>query len=534
MIWKITFILLFVVYTDVRAQHVFNPKWDRASGGNNLEEFVQILQTSDGGYIVAGNSNSGISGDKTQNAVPIPGNYMDYWIIKLDSAGVKQWDRRYGSNQEDYLNSIQPTSDGGYILTGTSWSGTGWDKTCGPTQSGTSRHGWVVKIDSLGNIMWDECFGQSQTTILEHLEQGQETTDGGYMFAGHMYPPSVNSTYWLIKTNSLGVQQWDVLYGGSGNDFLSDAKQTPDGGFILGGESDSPVSGTKGLPCFGGADYWIVKTNSLGVKQWEGVYGGTGIDLLTSIVLTNDNGYLLSGYSYSGISGNKTQPNWDTTGGTYDYWIVKVDSAGNMEWDKHFGGSYTDRECSTILTSDNGFLITGVSGSGISGDKTEISPLGVDPWIVKVDSMGNLQWEKTVFTRIADNARSIQTADGDYVIGCTAAGNPIGFMTHATHNLSNDYWILKSGDSIISTSVSVPDEAPDFQITPNPARSNFSVSLLQVKIIRLEIFDYSGRTIYRSEKPEVLTFECDRFERGVYFVSIKTDKGNFVKKLLLE
>ena len=528
---KIICLLLFFIYNAACSQHIINHKWDRPCGGNDNEEFTQILQTNDGGYIIAGVSNSDVTGDKTQNAVT---NSLDYWVLKIDSSGVKQWDRRYGSNDDEELLSIAPTSDGGYILTGTTWSVIGWDKTCGPAQIGSSRHGWVVKIDSIGNIMWDECFGASLTTIYEHLNAGQQTSDGGYMFAGYMYPPNVGSTYWMIKTNSLGVQQWDVLYGGSVSEFLTDAKQTPDGGYILGGESDSPVSGNKGIPAFASTDYWVVKTDSLGAKQWEGVYGGTDLDVLTQITLTNDNGYILAGYSSSGVSGNKTQPNWDPSGSSYDYWIVKIDSSGNIEWDKDFGGTSHEYCYSIIQTSDNGYLMSGFSASGIGGDKTENNVYIQEPWIVKIDSMGNKQWEKTIFGRASGKVQAIETGFDEYVIACHAYGNAVGYMTHATHNLSRDFLIIKIGDSTITTSVHSPEINQDIQIVPNPAENKFSISISDGKIAKLDLIDFLGRTIYSTENYRGLPIDCGNYERGIYFVSLSTSDGIFVKKLILE
>ena len=229
-------------------------QWDVDLGANDNEQLYSIQQTTDGGYILGGYSESGINGDKTQASR----GSSDYWVIKTDSNGVKQWDARFGGPGVDQLTALQQTSDGGYILGGTSFSDIGGDKT--------------------------------------------QTSRG-------------LNDYWIVKTDGNGVKQWDARFGGESLEELHALQQTSDGGYILGGYSISIISGDQTNTRLGGKDFWIVKTDPNGVKQWDSRFGGAQFAELNSVRQTTDDGYVLGGYSLSGVSGNKTQPNK----GLYDY-----------------------------------------------------------------------------------------------------------------------------------------------------------------------------------------------------------------------
>src|SRR4029079_4257589 len=142
----------------------------------------------------------------------------------------------------------------------------------------------------------------------------------------------------IVKTDANGVKQWDARYGGTSFDYLYSIQQTTDGGYILGGYSNSGMTGDKTQESQGVDDYWIVKTDSNGIKQWDARFGGAAVDDLFSIQQTIDGGYILGGESYSSADGDKTQDNR----GFIDYWIVKTDANGIKEWDARFGGSDFD------------------------------------------------------------------------------------------------------------------------------------------------------------------------------------------------
>ena len=436
--------------TNVFAQNPLVKQWDKRLGGTSNDELHSLQQTTDGGYILGGHSQSGMSGDKTQ---PSWGNSFDYWIVKIDSLGLKQWDKRFGGTDDDLLTSLQQTSDGGYILGGYSESGISGDKTQ-PSWGGYDY--WILKIDSLGVKQWDKRFGGTDADELYSLKQ---TTDGGFILggfsasgiSGNKSQPSWGyEDYWIVKINQFGIKQWDKRFGGTFLDYLYSLQQTTDGGYILGGYTYSNVNGDKTQTSWGSSDYWIVKIDSLGIKQWDKRFGGIVWERLFSLQKTSDGGYILAGFSGSGISGDKTQPSW----GKYDYWIVKIDSVGNKQWDKRFGGTDDDEGTGYISqTMDGGFLLSGDSYSPISGDKTE-SNLGFEQtWVVKTDSLGNKQWDKTVFTTGHDEqGLAIQTKDGCYIMANMTGSGIGGDKTQASQG-GSDYWITKFCDS---TSAIVP------------------------------------------------------------------------------
>ncbi len=367
-------------YWVVKINSLGQKVWDKTIGGNDGDYLYSIISTSDGGYILAGKSYSNISGDKTENSKGVG----DYWLVKINSLGQKVWDKTFGGNFEDDLKSIISTSDGGYILAGYSNSNISGDKT--ENSKSIYYDYWVVKINSSGQKVWDKTIGGNDKDELNSIVA---TSDGGYILAGSSSSnisgdKSENSKggfdYWVVKINSSGQKVWDKTIGGSNNDVLIAITSTSDGSFMLAGSSSSEISGDKIENSKGGFDYWVVKINSSGQKVWDKTIGGNSSDVVKSIILTTDSGYILVGDSYSNISGDKTE----NSRGLQDYWVVKINSSGQKVWDKTFGGSSFEYLTSIISTPNEGYIFAGSSDSNISGDKTENSKGGYDYWIVKV------------------------------------------------------------------------------------------------------------------------------------------------------
>jgi len=517
----------------VIAQNPLVKQWDYRFGGNDADYLYTLQQTTDGGYILGGYSFSGISGDKTQPSWGV----SDYWIVKTDSLGIKQWDKRFGGINSDGLYTLQQTSDGGYILGGSSLSGIGGDKTQ-PSWGGHDY--WIVKTDFLGNNQWDKRFGGINSDLLYSLHQ---TSDGGYILGGYSLsgisgdktqPSWGGPDYWIVKTDSVGNKQWDKRFGGAGDDALYSLRQTSDEGYILGGYSISDSSGDKTQPSWGGNDYWIVKTDSLGIKQWDKRFGGTAIDWFYFLRQTSDGGYILGGLSNSGIGGDKTQPSW----GSLDYWIVKTDSLGIKQWDKNFGGTLEEEEFANITqTSDGGYLVAGTSQSPASGDKTE-NNLGFEQtWIVKTDSAGNKQWDKTIITTGQEEyGYAIQTNDECYAIAVFTGGGIGGYKTQASWGLY-DYWIVKFCDTTITTgspTLNPPQAEEGIAIAPNPFTDELAVSIKRPgEKAELKIRDIYSRIIY-SQK--LLTVSCmlhtASWSNGIYFLEIVSEDGKMVSKIV--
>jgi hypothetical protein len=413
-------------------------QWQRSFGGSTNDIIRVVRQTSDGDYILGGPSSSTASGSKT-NA-----NFgtNDFWVVKTDANGNKQWEKVFGGSDDDYLYDLQLTSDGGYIAGGYSYSSFSGNKNTG--NNGMSDF-WLIKLDANGNKQWEKIYGGSNTEELHAIRLTSD--GGYILGGSSASGVSGNKTsagygsadFWLVKVDSNGNKQWDKGYGGSLADDCYGLQQTSDGGYLMGGFSYSGVSGNKATASYGFADGWLVKADSSGNMQWEQPFGGTSIDAIRDVQLTSDGGYAVLSSSYSGATGNKTSPSY----GVNDYWIIKLDSGGNKQWEQVFGGTNIDDPQSLRQTSDGGYVIVGSSESGISGNKTNANFGTGDYWLVKLDSDGNKQWEEVFGGSAYDLPYALQlTMDGGYVLGGYSA-SPANGNKSAPNFGGRDFWLLK-------------------------------------------------------------------------------------------
>ena len=416
-------------------------QWDKTIGGS-LKDVPQVVkQTADGGFILGGYSLSDVSGDKSENSKGL----ADYWVVKLDASGNKLWDKTIGGDGDDYLNALQQTADNGYILGGYSSSNISGNKS--ENSKGGDDY-WIVKLDENGNILWDKTIGGSNgDDYLFSLQQTSDNGYilGGSSSSNISGDKSENSKgvsdYWVVKLDEDGNKIWDKTIGGSSFDILYSLQQTADNGFILGGYSESNISGDKSENSKGGNDYWIVKLDVDGNIIWDKTIGGNNSDALYSVKQTIDNGYILGGYSQSDISGDKSE----NSKGDYDYWVVKLDPLGTKVWDRTIGGNSVDNLTSIQQTIDNGYILGGSSFSGISGDKTENSKGGFDYWVIKLSATGSKIWDKTIGGNNFDALSFLQqTADNGYILGGFSGSNISGDKTENSKG-DYDYWVVKLG-----------------------------------------------------------------------------------------
>ncbi|HKR05102.1 MAG TPA: T9SS type A sorting domain-containing protein [Bacteroidia bacterium] len=357
-----------------------------------------------------------------------------------------EWQNTIGGNSGEVFHGILQTKDGGYILGGESSSNISGDKT---ENSIGSYDMWIVKTDSMSNIQWQNTIGGNS---LDDLSTIQQTSDGGYILGGHSNSNISgdktencigNYDYWIVKTDSTGNIQWQNTIGGSDDDRLYSIQQTTDNGYILGGFSNSDISGDKTENSNGSYDMWIVKTDSTGNIQWQNTIGGNNWDDLYSIQQTADSGYILGGSSASNISGDKTE----NSNGNYDMWAVKTDASGNIQWQNSIGGNNDDYIVSSQQTTDGGYIFGGWSDSNVSGDKTENCIGNFDHWIVKTDASGNIQWQNTIGGSGVEKLLSLrQTVDGGYILSGSTVSNISGDKTENSIG-SYDFWIVKTDTS---------------------------------------------------------------------------------------
>ena len=499
-----------------------NIQWQSVIGGSNDERFTNLQQTADGGYILAGQSISNISGNKIENCL---GSY-DYWVLKLDEIGNIIWQNTIGGEGSDYLWSIDQTSDGGYIIGGNSDSKISGDKT---ENSGDDFDYWVLKLDGVGNIQWQNTIGGAG---LDNLLNVQQTADGGYILGGYSDSNiSGDKTednmggydYWIVKLDSAGNIQWQNTIGGNDADNLYNLAMTTDGGYLLAGKSSSSISGDKNENNLGDFDYWVVKLDAGGNIQWQNTIGGNALDTPYSLQQTSDGGCIIGGYSRSGISGNKTE---DALG-NYDYWVVKLDATGAIQWQNTIGGNSGEGIQSLQQTTDGGYILGGSSESDISLDKTE-NNLGVyDYWVIKLYADGNIQWQKTVGGDQADGLQAIQqTTDGGYILGGYSDSNISGNKTKSSLG-GRDFWVVKLAPDLVP--IAGPSVAQKgLTIHPNPTANAIFVRTDMQRHVRL--CNALGQTLAARTVQNSSEIDLSNHPDGFYFL-IETATGQAHKIL---
>jgi hypothetical protein len=426
---------------------------DKTLGGSGYEVFKAVIKTTDGGYLYSGSSASGAGGEKSEGKKGNDDEFnYDYWVVKVNSAGVKEWDRTYGGPGYDGFTTLTQTPDGGYLLGGYSWSEAGADKS-----EGTRGHSdfWIVKITGEGQPEWDRTYGG---TDLDFLVSITLAPDGGYLLSGESGSESGadktaesrgGNDFWVIKIGADGQPEWDRAYGGPEGEWLSAALPAADGGYVLAGYSTSGVGGEKsegrkGEKRYSDGDYWVLKIDSRGTKQWDRTYGRSGADELKAAIQTADGGYLLGGFTEVLASGSApSDPDEEDWVENTDYWIVKVTAAGVQEWEQTYGGNDRDDLAALISTAEGGFLLGGSSSSGANGSKTEPSRGGSDYWAVKVNNSGTKEWDRTFGGAYSDELQALlQTPEGAFLLGGNSSSGKSGDKTEESRG-ENDFWVVR-------------------------------------------------------------------------------------------
>ena len=317
-------------------------------------------EAQDGGYLVIGH---------TKNDYSSP---SDIFVVKTDSSGYQEWSQTYGGEKNESAASAMQTPDGGFLIAGNTNSyGAG------------SSDVWLIKTDANGNIEWDRTYGGSEGESATSMVQ---TPDGGYLIAGNTGSYGAGgSDAWLLKIDAEGNMEWNQTYGGAGSESAYSAITAQDGGYLFVG-----VSGRNG---------WLVKTSQTGEQEWEKIfdYGNTPntSTYLASVQQTTDGGYILFGSAYD--SGQ------ELTSGT-DGWLIKTDAEGNTQWDTLFRKGYNEHAQSVHQTNNGGYIVTADASFNI--------------WVARTDSTGNITWSEHYKkdTRSVGAASGMPTSDGGYLV----------------------------------------------------------------------------------------------------------------------
>ncbi|WP_139926245.1 T9SS type A sorting domain-containing protein [Hymenobacter sp. DG01] len=307
----------------VRIDAQGNKLWDRRAGGDFYDNARAMCLTPDGGVLVAGGSNSEASGTKSYNNRGV----FDMYLVKIDKAGIIEWDEQFGGAGDEEAFDLQPTTDGGYLLAGYSDTPVGPHKT---SASKGKLDYWLVKLSADGKKQWDRSYGGDETEYLTTLTPASDGgwLLGGRTYSGASGDKSEasrgNLDYWVLRLDAQYNKVWDKTVGGAGDDVMTTAAVTPGNGWLLGGTTNSDASGDKTQGSQGMRDYWVVSLTPQGTKQWDARFGGGYDEIMTGVLPAADGGILLSGTSLSLRSGDKSTNSIGLGSG----WLVKLRSGG--------------------------------------------------------------------------------------------------------------------------------------------------------------------------------------------------------------
>jgi len=409
-------------------------RWDKTFGGDGDDRVYSLTHTSDGGYILAGYS------------YYIDERHFDARLVKTDANGNMQWQRNIGGNDSIEAHSAMQTSDGGYIIAGSTGIYYGiYDF-------------WLVKIDAEGTEQWNRTFERGIFSD-DNVKSVLETSDGGYLIAGSTSACNkwdCPNDFWVVKTDAEGTEQWNRTFGGDNSDLLYSLQQTFDGGYILGGDTRSFGTGSS--------DFWLVKTDNNGIELWNRTFGGANHESAHSVQQTSDGGFIMAG----------------VTGSTYSYdcWLVKTDTEGVEMWNRKIvRPNYYNSPYSILQSPDGGYIIAGKTGSAGTGYYS-------DMWLASTDSDGYVQWEMT-FGGTGPNvaARSVLLApDGGLIVA--------GEKGLHTEN-DSDFWLAKFGG--IPAETEGGNAPTDSEPVPTPDMPGFGAA---VAVMGLLVWVYlAGRRL---------------------------------------
>ena len=391
-------------------------EWAKCFGGTNNDRAYSGIQTSDGGYLICGFTNSS-DGDVTSNH-----GSSDGWLVKTNADGSILWQKTYGGSNADIFKSVIVSSSG-YVV-------------CGETASDDGdvdfNHGqkdfWVVGVGITGNLIWEETYGGSNDDFAVDIAK----SDSGYFVIGQTFSEDgdvtnykANGDAWMISIGETGALLDEKAKGGTAEDMYSSIIEVLSGGYLLGGYTLSNDGNVAGLN-HGGSDAWLVKVGKTGNFQWTQCYGDIGDDGITELTENGLGNYVISG--------------WLTTETDQNSWIFTTDLNGVLVSGYDFGGSDTEYGGPMFKNLVNRYITVPSSASPISGDLT--CHLGSDDiWMFESETDGSLNWQLCLGGTLIDRSTSsIATADSSYLVtGYTNSTNEYVTGNHGSY----DWWVVK-------------------------------------------------------------------------------------------
>jgi len=408
--------------------------------------------------------------------VPFNYGHGDFWLARTDPLGSILWSRSYGGSISEYASNMAKCTDGGYILFGTTYSN---------DFNVSGNHGdgdyWVVKVDSTGNFLWQKCFGGTSKDFSNNMIS---TPDSGFLLTGGSLSTDGNITgnhgfydCWMVKLDRDGNLQWEKSLGGTSADVGSSVKTTRDGGYIVGASTHS-IDGDVLCNVHGDEnwDAWIVKLDAAGNIEWQQCYGGTNGDGPNEILQTSDAGYIFAGTTDS------NDGNVSGNHGNNDIWVVKTDSVGTLLWQRCYGGSWDERAIFIRQTLNGTFIVGGITNSN-DGDVTSNHsyPEQYDAWLLRISPTSEILWAQCIGGDENDGFGDlVEFPDGKMtLIGNSNTWDHSGDVQCDSHGAgSDDVWLVGVTDTTVVGMEELSEKLFNVRIYPNPAGDliNFKLS----------------------------------------------------------
>jgi len=529
-----TILLLFTLNSNSQAPTI---QWQKCFGGTEPDILWYCVELANGGYMVNGGTSSS-DGNITYNH----GN-GDFWIIKIDGLGNLVWNKCIGGSDIDGGYCISH-SDGSSSIIGGSWSNDG-------DVSGNHNPGvpdaWIAETDISGNVIIQKCFGGSD---YDSFISRCNTNDGCFLLAGFTYSNDGDAIggglhggmdIWVVKLDSSNNIVWQKCYGGSGDESALKIIKTGNS-YIIGGSTNSN-DGDVSI-AYGGNDYWMFKIDSIGDMVWNKTFGGSQDDFVVGIVQSIDGGIVLAGFTSS-------QDGWvtgrhDSLAWQYDFWLIKVDTNGALQWQKCYGGNGDDQNRGINNAPDGGFFIYGMTSSNdgdVSGNHGNgCAPFWCqDDWLVKIDSIGNIQWQKCLGGSDGeDGAYCIQTADSGFLfVGSTYSND--GDVTGSFNHGNSDAWVVKLSPETTGLHNAIDRSLADLFCYFNSFESNINVSFYanHYEKIKFQLLDIAGRNLIQHQFSVINGFNkieipVKALSDGIYFINILSEFESITKQIIIE
>ncbi len=538
---RIFITLNFIAITSALFAQPYPTKiWDKRFGGLGHDQSLGcvIKQAKDGNILFV--AQSGYYGGDLSS--PGKGGW-DYWLFKVDTLGNLLWEKGFGGNSDDNAGDFIELDDGGFLIGGGSYSSISGDRS--EFNRGSLDY-WIIRTDANLNKMWDKAFGGTGEDRLESIVQtpdkgfllaGSTRSQQGFDVTEPVFAANPNSDFWLVRVDSMGNKLWDRRYGWTGGEICYSILAMPDGNFILFGYSDGPEGGHISQPRRASYDFWVLKIDPLGNKIWDKRYGGTGLGAQCYYnhhsALTSDSGFIFGGWSSADAGFEKSE----NSKGVQDYWVIKCDSAGNIQWDKTLGGTADEYLGEVAVIPGGGYLVSGFSKSQATGDKTQPNWPGAigNRWSLRLRDNGTTIWDVRFGGSIAEDCHGALALDsGIYISFGNSMSDSSGDKTQNNWNLSpgnpppGDIWLVAFTDPPLGYE-NMGDRKGGLDVFPNPFREILEVGAEFSKPgkVFVDVFDITGRKVYENNYSISTNFfnkEIDLgfLKAGVYSLAVTT------------